>query len=140
MTAAAEKLKAGGMEHPIVYEYDQELPNFFDAFVAQAYGRGGELFDAELNAALRQPGQRRLQAAAMARRRLSRRTSCSQETHESKIIPAMNTGKHAFTIVYNYVLAAMNNAADQPLAGQFALAPMPGDDARDARLRQVLRR
>ena len=39
----------------------------------------------------------------------------------------MNTGKHAFTIVYNYVLAAMNNAAEQPLAGQFALAPMPGD-------------
>ena len=48
VTAAAEKLKAGGMEHPIVYEYDQELPNFFDAFVAQAYGRGGDLFDADL--------------------------------------------------------------------------------------------
>jgi ABC-type glycerol-3-phosphate transport system substrate-binding protein len=39
----------------------------------------------------------------------------------------MNTGNHAFTIVYNYVLAAMNNAAEQPLAGQFALAPMPGE-------------
>ena len=39
----------------------------------------------------------------------------------------MNTGKHAFTVVYNYVLAAMNNAAEQPLAGQFALAPMPGE-------------
>ena len=49
MTAAAEKLKAGGMEQPIIYEYDQELPNFYDAFVAQAYGRGGELFDADLN-------------------------------------------------------------------------------------------
>ena len=49
------------------------------------------------------------------------------ETHETKIIPAMNTGQHAFTVVFNYVLAAMNNAADQPLAGQFALAPMPGE-------------
>ena len=39
----------------------------------------------------------------------------------------MNTGKHAFTIVFNYVLAAMNNAADQPLAGEFAMAPMPGE-------------
>ena len=28
VTAAAEKLKAGGMEHPIVYEYNQELPEF----------------------------------------------------------------------------------------------------------------
>ena len=45
VTAAAEKLKAGGMEHPIVYEYNQELPNFYDAFVAQAYGRGAELFE-----------------------------------------------------------------------------------------------
>ena len=48
------------------------------------------------------------------------------ETHESKIIPAMNTGAHAFTIVYTYVLAALNNPADQPRAGEFALAPMPG--------------
>ncbi len=39
----------------------------------------------------------------------------------------MNTGKHAFTIVYTYVLAALNDAATQPLAGQFALAPMPGE-------------
>jgi multiple sugar transport system substrate-binding protein len=51
----------------------------------------------------------------------------AQETHESKIIPSMNTGRHAFTVVYNYVLAALNNTAEQPLAGQFALAPMPGD-------------
>ena len=39
----------------------------------------------------------------------------------------MNTGKHAFTIVFTYVLAALNDAATQPLAGQFALAPMPGE-------------
>src|SRR5205085_620034 len=50
-----------------------------------------------------------------------------QETHESKIVPSMNAGKNAFSILYNYNLAALNNAAEQPLAGQFALAPMPGD-------------
>ena len=38
----------------------------------------------------------------------------------------MNTGKHAFSVLFNYVLAAMNEKATQPLAGQFALAPMPG--------------
>ena len=43
------------------------------------------------------------------------------------VIPAMNTGNHAFTIVYNYVLAAMNNAAEQPRAGEFQLARMPGE-------------
>ena len=126
VTAAAEKLKAGGMEHPIVYEYNQELPNFFDAFVAQAYGRGGDLFDADGKAIFDDPDNaayKQLQWLADA----FKKGLVQPETHESKIIPAMNTGKHAFTIVYNYVLAAMNNAAEQPLAGQFALAPMPGD-------------
>ena len=55
VTAAAEKLKAGGMEHPISYEYNQELPNFFDAFVAQVYGRGGDLFDADGKAVFDNP-------------------------------------------------------------------------------------
>jgi len=125
VTAAAEKLKAGGMEHPIVYEYNQELPNFYDAFVAQAYGRGAELFDKDLNPLFADPSNeayKQLQWIADA----YAKGLVQSETHETKIIPAMNTGAHAFTIVYTYVLAALNNAADQPRAGEFALAPMPG--------------
>lgn len=125
VTAAAEKLKAGGMEHPIVYEYNQELPNFYDAFVAQAYGRGAELFDKDLNPLFADPNNeafKQLQWIADA----YSKGLVQSETHESKIIPAMNTGAHAFTIVYTYVLAALNNTADQPRAGEFALAPMPG--------------
>ena len=125
VTAAAEKLKAGGMQHPIVYEYNQELPNFYDAFVAQAYGRGAELFDKDLNPLFADPNNeayKQLQWLADA----YSKDLVQSETHEFKIIPAMNTGAHAFTIVYTYVLAALNNAADQPRAGEFALAPMPG--------------
>jgi len=125
VTGAAEKLKASGMQHPIVYEYNQELPNFYDAFVAQAYGRGAELFDKDLNPLFADPNNeayKQLQWLADA----YSKDLVQSETHESKIIPAMNTGAHAFTIVYTYVLAALNNAADQPRAGQFALAPMPG--------------
>ena len=48
------------------------------------------------------------------------------ESHETRVIPAMNTGKHAFSVLFNYVLAAMNEEADQPLAGQFAMGLMPG--------------
>lgn len=124
--AAAEKLKAGGMERPIVYEFDQELPNFFDAFVSQVYGRGGDLFDKDQKAIFDNPDNaayKQLQWLVDA----FKKDLVQQETHESKIIPSMNTGKHAFTVVFNYVLAAMNNAAEQPLAGQFALAPMPGE-------------
>lgn len=123
--AAAEKLKAAGMEHPISYEYNQELPNFFDAFVAQVYGRGGDLFDADGRAVFDNPDNAAYQQLTWLADAF-KKDLVQQETHESKIIPSMNTGKHAFTIVYNYVLAAMNNKAEQALAGQFALAPMPG--------------
>jgi multiple sugar transport system substrate-binding protein len=124
--AAAEKLKAGGMEHPIVYEFDQELPNFFDAFVSQVYGRGGELFDADHKAVFNDPNNaafKHLEWLAEA----FKKDLVQQDPHETNVTTSMNTGKHAFTVLFNYVLAAMNNAAEQPLAGQFAIAPMPGE-------------
>jgi len=124
--AASEKLKAAGIDRPIVYEYNQELPNFFDAFVAQVYGRGGELFDEELNAVFDQPDNAAYQHLEWLREAFEKEL-VQPENHESNIITTMNTGKHAFTVVYNYVLAAMNNEAEQPLAGQFALARMPGE-------------
>jgi multiple sugar transport system substrate-binding protein len=126
VTAASEKLKAGGMEHPISYEYSQELPNFFDAFVAQSYGRGGDLFDADGKAIFDDPnnsGYKQLQWLADA----WKKDLVDAESHESKVVPEMNTGKSVFTILYNYNLAGLNNVAEQPLAGQFALAPMPGE-------------
>lgn len=125
VTAAAEKLKEGGMDKPIIYEYNQELPNFYDAFVAQAYGDGAEMFDKDLNPLFDNPDNpayKHLQWLADA----YAKGLVQSDNHESTIIPAMNTGKHAFTILYTYNLAALNDTASQPLAGQFALAPMPG--------------
>ncbi|MEZ5866545.1 MAG: extracellular solute-binding protein [Geminicoccaceae bacterium] len=123
---AARQLKANGMERPIVYEFNQELPNFFDAFVAQVYGRGGDLFDESGEAIFDQPDNAAFQQLTWLHDVIAEEL-VAFENHESTIIPAMNTGNHAFTIVYNYVLAAMNNTADQPLAGEFALARMPGE-------------
>jgi multiple sugar transport system substrate-binding protein len=125
VTAAAEKLKAGGMDKPFIYEYNQELPNFYDAFVAQAYGDGADMFDKDLNPLFdnpENPAYKHLQWLADA----YAKGLVQSDNHESTIIPAMNTGKHAFTILYTYNLAALNDTASQPLAGQFALAPMPG--------------
>ncbi len=124
---ASLKLKEAGMEKPIVYEYNQELPNFYDAFVAQVYGRGGAMFDDDLNPLFNDPESEAFKHLQWLQDAFTKHEIVAPETHESKIIPAMNTGKHAFTVVFNYVLAAMNNAAQQPLAGQFALALMPGE-------------
>lgn len=123
---AAEALRAAGIDRPIVYEYNQELPNFFDAFVAQVYGRGGDLFDDELNAIFDDPDNAAYQHLEWLREAFDRGL-VQPETHESNIITTMNTGQHAFTVVYNYVLAAMNNVGSQPLAGDFQLARMPGE-------------
>ena len=125
VTAAAEQLKAAGMDKPIIYEYDQELPNFYDAFVAQSYGRGAELFDADLNPLFADPQNGAFQQLEWLADAWSK-DLVQPDPHESTIIPAMNTGNHAFTVVYTYVLAALNDTASQPLAGQFAMAPMPG--------------
>ncbi|MGH6884719.1 MAG: ABC transporter substrate-binding protein [Geminicoccales bacterium] len=124
---ASLELKEAGMEKPIVYEYNQELPNFYDAFVAQVYGRGGDMFDEDLEPLFNDPESEAFKQLQWLQDAFVKHEIVAPETHESKIIPAMNTGKHAFTIVFNYVLAAMNNAAEQPLAGQFDLALMPGD-------------
>ena len=125
--AASLKLKEAGMAKPIVYEYNQELPNFYDAFVAQVYGRGGDMFDADLNPLFNDPELEAFKQLQWLQDAFTKHGIVAPETHESKVIPAMNTGKHAFTVVFNYVLAAMNNAADQPRAGEFAMAPMPGE-------------
>jgi len=123
---ASRQLEKGGMENPIVYEFNQELPNFFDAFVAQVYGRGGDLFDENNEAVFDDPDNAAFQQLSWLRDAIDEGL-VAFENHESTIIPAMNSGNHAFTIVYNYVLAAMNNVADQPLAGEFQLARMPGE-------------
>lgn len=124
---ASEALKAAGIDRPIVYEYNQELPNFFDAFVAQVYGRGGDLFDDELNAIFDDPDNAAYQHLEWLREAFAREL-VQPENHESNVITTMNTGEHAFTVVYNYVLAAMNNVGAQPLAGDFQLARMPGGE------------
>src|SRR5438128_12567990 len=46
--------------------------------------------------------------------------------HETDVVKAMNTGKHVYTVLWNYNLADANNAAVHPLAGQFKAALMPG--------------
>jgi len=45
--------------------------------------------------------------------------------HETKVNIGMNTGQHVYTVMYNYMLAAMNQPPSA-LAGQFDMVEMPG--------------
>jgi len=120
------KLKAGGMDHPFAYEYNATLPNFLQAFISQVYGRGGAMFDENLKPVFDDPNSeafKHLQWIQDAK--VKHDIMDFGSTHESKVNIAMNTGKHAFTVMYNYMLAAMNNPA-AALSGQFDMTPMPG--------------
>jgi multiple sugar transport system substrate-binding protein len=123
---ACLKLKKAGMDKPICYEYNQELPNFYTAFLSQVYGRGGTMFDADLNPVFNDPNSEAFKHLQWLQDAVKKHDIIAMETHESKVIPAMNTGRHAFSVLFNYVLAAMNEKATQPLAGQFAMTLMPG--------------
>jgi multiple sugar transport system substrate-binding protein len=123
---ACLKLKQAGMEKPFVYEYNQTLPNFYQAFVSQVYGRGGQMFDADLNPLFADPESEAFKHLQWLQDAVTKHEVVAFENHESRVIPAMNTGKHAFSVLFNYVLAAMNERATQPRAGEFAMALMPG--------------
>jgi multiple sugar transport system substrate-binding protein len=122
---ASLKLKAAGMRYPIVYEYNETLPNFFTAFVSQVYGRGGDMFDENLNPVFADPHSEAFKHLQWLQDAKVKHDILTYSRHESKVNIAMNTGQHAFTIMFNYMLAAMNNPP-APLAGQFDMTLMPG--------------
>lgn len=120
-------LKAAGMEFPFIYEFANTLPNVSEAFASMVFGRGGELIDEEKNPLWTDPNS----PAALQLKWLVDAKNTDQiltiQPHEVDVANAMNTGQHAFTVMFNYNLAALNNAATSPLAGQFQLGLMPGE-------------
>jgi multiple sugar transport system substrate-binding protein len=127
VTEQALQLKEGGMEHPFVYEFANTLPNVSEAFASMVFGRGGELIDEERNPLWTDPESPAAQQLHWLVDAKNEHDNLVSMNHETMITKAMNTGQHAFSVMFNYNLAALNNAATSPLAGQFALALMPGE-------------
>jgi multiple sugar transport system substrate-binding protein len=127
VTEQALQLKENGMEHPFAYEFANNLPNVSEAFASMVFGRGGELIDEERNPLWTDPESPAAQQLHWLVDAKNEHDILTIMDHETTITKAMNTGQHAFTVMFNYNLAALNNAATSPLAGQFALALMPGE-------------
>jgi multiple sugar transport system substrate-binding protein len=120
-------LKENGMQHPFIYEFANTLPNVSEAFASMVFGRGGELIDEEKNPLWidpESPAYQQMQWLVDARQT---HDIMLIDPHETTVVNAMNTGQHAFSVMFNYNLAALNNAATSPLAGEFAIALMPGE-------------
>jgi multiple sugar transport system substrate-binding protein len=127
VTKQSLQLKERGIEHPFAYEFTNTLPNVSEAFASMVFGRGGELIDENrdpLWADPESPAAKQLHWLVDAK---NTDDILAVLDHETTIAKAMGTGQHAFTVLFNYNLAALNNSATSPLAGQFALALMPGE-------------
>lgn len=127
VTEQALTLKEGGMAQPFVYEFSNTLPNVVEAFASMVFGRGGELIDEERNPLWTDPASPAAQQFDWLVAAKNEHDILAIMDHETSIVPAMNTGQHAFTVMFNYNLAALNNAATSERAGEFALALMPGE-------------
>ena len=125
LTDQAKFLRGRGIESPMAFEFAVGLPTTYDNFTAMMFGRGGEWFDKDLNPIFDQPNSAARQQltwlADMVKQKLA-----TVLPHETDVVKAMNTGKHVYTVLWNYNLADANNAAVHPLAGQFKAALMPG--------------
>jgi len=127
VTEQSLQLKEAGMAQPFVYEFSNTLPNVIEAFASMVFGRGGELIDEELNPLWTDPESPAAQQFTWLVNAKAQDDILTIMDHETTIVPAMNTGQHAFTVMFNYNLASLNNAATSELAGEFALALMPGE-------------
>jgi multiple sugar transport system substrate-binding protein len=119
------KLKQSGVKFPVAYEYNATAPNFYSAFASQVYGRGGSMFDDKLKPLLNDPNGEAFKHLQWLQDAKMKHDIIALNDHETKVVNDMNTGVSAFTVMYNYMLTAMNKPP-QPLAGQFDIAQMPG--------------
>jgi multiple sugar transport system substrate-binding protein len=127
LTEQAKMLQQKGMESPVIIEMAQDLPTITEAFTSMVFGRGGEMFDTEANPLWTDPGSPMAEQMHWLVDAANKDNILTFVPHETGAVREMNTGRHAFTILYNYNLAELNNVARSPRAGQFKLALMPGE-------------
>ena len=126
VTEQALFLKGKGIEYPFINMMDATLPTIAEVYASMVFGRGGELIDENKDPLFDKPeseAYKQFQWEVDARLKDKIMTYVP---HETDVVKAMNTGKHVFTVEYNYNMAALNNKAQSPLAGQFKIALMPG--------------
>ncbi|MFW6139131.1 MAG: ABC transporter substrate-binding protein [Spirochaetota bacterium] len=125
LDACLKLKKDAGMDKPFIYEFNQTLPNFLHAFISQVYGRGGEFIDKDLNPVFARPGSETAKHLQWLQDANKKHKIMAHSPHETKVNTAMQTGQHAMTVMYNYMLAAMNRPPST-IAGQCDMELMPG--------------
>jgi multiple sugar transport system substrate-binding protein len=127
LTEQAKSLQQKGMEDPFIIEMAQDLPTITEAFTSMVFGQGGQMFDEQANPLWTDSGSPMAQQMQWLVDAANKDNILTFVPHETDAVREMNTGRHAFTVLYNYNLASLNNKATSPRAGEFKLALMPGE-------------
>ena len=127
LTEQAKMLQKKGLESPVMIEMAQDLPTITEAFTSMVFGRGGDMFDEQANPLWTDPSSPMAQQLQWLVDAANKDKILTFAPHETNVVREMNTGQQAFTVLYNYNLAELNNKARSPLAGQFKLGLMPGE-------------
>jgi multiple sugar transport system substrate-binding protein len=127
VTEQSKRLQSRGMERPVLIELAQDLPTITEVFVSMVFGRGGELIDEQSNPQWTDSSSAAAQQFQWLVDAANKDKILTYVPHETVVVREMNTGKYAFTVLYNYNLASLNNKATSPRAGQFRLGQMPGE-------------
>jgi multiple sugar transport system substrate-binding protein len=123
----AKTLQQKGMDNPFIIEMAQALPTITEVFTSMVFGSGGDMFDEEANPLWTSSGSPMAEQMRWLVDVANKDEILTFVPHETNVVREMNTGRHAFTVLYNYNLASLNNEATSPRAGQFKLALMPGE-------------
>jgi len=127
VTQQSLQLKEGGLENPFLYVLAQDLPTVSETFVSTVFGRGGELIDENDNPLWTDPNSAAYQQFKWFVDARNTDKILTYVADETTAVGAMSAGQHAFTVLYNYHLAELNDAARSDRAGEFKIALMPGE-------------
>lgn len=127
LTTQAKQLQAEGLDQPLIIELAQDAPQILEAFLSMAFGRGGEMIDEADNPLWADPAGAEAQQFNWLVKAATEDKILASVPHETDAVRAMQTGRHAFAVLYNYNLAELNNPARSDRAGEFQLALMPGE-------------
>ena len=108
---AALKLKAAGMDKPFVYGSDHASPDFYQTFVSTVYGRGGRMFDDDLNPVFNDPNSEAVKQLQWLQDAFTTRDIAIGEPNSFQVPVALNAGTSAMTVTWNYLLAQANDKA-----------------------------
>jgi multiple sugar transport system substrate-binding protein len=132
LTEQAKTIKSKGIaNYPVILLFAQDDPGSIEVWTSMVFSRtDGHLFDSSFQPVFNQPDSAAAKTVdwiSSSLRSTKILDPSSLQSQEIPVVKSMESGAHTFTILETYNQAELNNSAVTPLAGNFKMAPMPGE-------------